>query len=223
MIAIPNKIARKREIQFLDRGEIEAILAAPDQSTWIGRRDHLLMLLAAQTGLRLSELIGLERDAVSLGAGAHVRCFGKGRKARATPLTRITRDALGRWLEEPPLHQATHLFPNVHGGPLSPDAVQRLLSKHVAKASQVCRSLIPKRVSPHVLRHSAAMALLSSGVDSAVISLWLGHEASTSTQVYLHAHLRMKEAALAKVNPLGEHKHGRFRPDDRLLSFLNNL
>lgn len=223
ILAIPSKIARKREIQFLDRAEIDAILAAPDRSRWIGRRDHLLLLLAAQTGLRLSELIGLEREAVSLGVGAHVRCLGKGRKARSTPLTRITRDALSRWIEEPPLNGTPKLFPNMHGGPLSPDAVQRLLSKHVAAASQLCPSLTSKRVSPHVLRHSAAMALLSSGVDSSVISLWLGHESSYSTQVYLHAHLGMKEAALAKIHPLGEHKRGRFRPDDRLLSFLNNL
>ncbi|NMN06823.1 MULTISPECIES: tyrosine-type recombinase/integrase [unclassified Novosphingobium] len=221
--AIPSKIARKRELQFLDRAEIEAVLAAPDRTTWIGRRDHLLMLLAAQTGLRLSELIGLERDVVSLGVGAHVRCLGKGRKGRSTPLTRVTRDALARWLEEPSMSRETRLFPNIHGGPLSPDAVQRLLSKHVAVASRGCPSLIAKRVSPHVLRHSAAMALLSSGVDSAVISLWLGHESSSSTQAYLHAHLGMKEAALAKVRPLGDHTPGRFKPDDRLLRFLNSL
>jgi len=223
IMAIPGKITAKREVHFLDLTEIEAILAAPDRTTWIGRRDHMLLLLAAQTGLRLSELTGLDRDAVSLDAGAHVRCVGKGRKARSTPLTRITRDALRLWIRESPRHQATMLFPTVHGGRLSPDAVQLLLSKHVTTAGKTCRSLRSKRVSPHVLRHSAAMALLGSGVGSAVISLWLGHESTASTQAYLHAHLALKEAALSKVQLVGEHGPGRFRPDDRLLSFLNNL
>lgn len=223
IMAIPGKITAKREVHFLDRSEIEAILAAPDRATWIGRRDHMLLLLAVQTGLRLSELTGLGRDAISLDAGAHVRCVGKGRKARSTPLTRITRDALRLWLREPPRREAAALFPTIHGGSLSPDAVQLLLAKHVAAAAEKSPSLRSKRVSPHVLRHSAAMALLGSGVDSAVISLWLGHESPASTQAYLHAHLALKEAALAKVQPVGEDKAGRFKPDDRLLTFLNGL
>jgi integrase/recombinase XerD len=220
IMAIPGKITAKREVHFLDRTEIEAILVAPDRATWIGRRDHMLLLLAVQTGLRLPELTGLERDAVSLGAGAHVRCVGKGRKTRSTPLTRTTQDALRLWLGEPTRHRATMLFPTVHGGQMSPDAVQLLLSKHVATAAKKCPSLRSKRVSPHVLRHSAAMALLGSGVDSAVISLWLGHESTASTQAYLHAHLALKEAALAKMQPIGSSQMARFKPDDRLLSFL---
>jgi site-specific recombinase XerD len=223
VLAIPNKRHDKRQLHFLVRPEIEAILAAPDRTTWLGRRDHTLLLLAAQTGLRLSELVGLDKDAVHLGAGAHVRCVGKGRKERCTPLTSHAREALKSWLKEPPRHGATALFPNMHGGRLSADSVQSLLTKHVHTASERCPSLASKRVSPHVLRHSAAMELLQAGVDCSVIALWLGHESIETTQIYLHAHLALKEAALAKLKPYERSKRIRFRANDRLLVFLEAL
>ena len=226
VLAISGKLVTKREVSFLTRPEIEAILAAPDRTTWIGRRDHALLLLATQTGLRLSELVGLDREAVSLEtAGAHVRCVGKGRKERCTPLARQARDALRLWLREPVRHRAAVLFPTVHGRRMSADAVQRLVAKHVMAAGSRCPSLRSKRVSPHVLRHSAAMELLQAGVDCSVISLWLGHESTQSTQAYLHAHLALKEAALARVEPLGHQTAlaGRFKPDDQLLAFLSAL
>jgi integrase/recombinase XerD len=223
VLAIPGKLHDKREVHFLSRSEINAILAAPDRSSWIGRRDHMLLHLAAQTGLRLSEIIQLERTAVVLGTGAHVRCLGKGRKERCTPLTTQTRHALQAWLKESRQRASTKLFPNIHGGDLSADAVQRLLSRHVATATQACPSLRRKRVTPHVLRHSAAMELLQAGVDISVIALWLGHESIKTTQVYLHAHLALKEAALAKVKPFNGQKGGRYQPGDRLLAFLDAL
>lgn len=223
VLAIPSKRHDKRQVHFLTRPEIEAILAVPDRTTWLGRRDYTLLLLAVQTGLRLSELVDLDGDAVFLGCGAHVRCIGKGRKERATPLTKLARAALQAWLEEPRRRGATALFPNIHGGRLSPDSVQSLLSKYVALARTRCRSLKSKRVSPHVLRHSAAMELLQAGVDCSVIALWLGHESIETTQTYLHAHLALKEAALAKLKPLQRGKAARFRPNDRLLEFLNAL
>ena len=210
-------------MHFLTRPEIEAILAAPDRSTWLGRRDHALLLLAAQTGLRLSELISLDRDAIHLGAGAHVRCIGKGRKERCTPLAAHARVAIQSWLKEPARRGATALFPNVHGGRLSADSVQSLLAKYVSVAGERCPSLKSKRVSPHVLRHSAAMELLQAGVDCSVIALWLGHESIETTQTYLHAHLALKEAALAKLKPYDRGKPTRFRPNDRLLAFLEAL
>ena len=179
--------------------------------------------LAAQTGLRLSELIGLDRDHIHLGAGAHVRCIGKGRKERCTPLTKLVRDALKAWLKEPVPHGTKALFPNVHGGRLSADSVQALLSKYARVAKESCPSLASKRVSPHVLRHSAAMELLQAGVDCSVIALWFGHEAIETTQTYLHAHLALKEAALAKLKPYKRSKRTRFRPNDRLLEFLEAL
>jgi integrase/recombinase XerD len=209
--------------QFLTRPEIEAILAAPDRTTWLGRRDHTLLLLAAQTGLRLSELISLNRDAVHLGTGAHVRCVGKGRKERCTPLTSLARGTIQAWLKEPARHGARALFPNVHGGRLSADSVQSLLVKYARIASEGYPSLASKRVSPHVLRHSAAMELLQAGVDCTVIALWLGHESIETTQTYLHAHLALKEAALAKLKPYERSKRTRFRPSDRLLAFLEAL
>ena len=223
VLAIPSKRHDKRQVHFLTRPEIEAILAAPDQATWLGRRDHTLLLVAAQTGLRLSELTGLERDAVHLGAGAHVRCIGKGRKERCTPLTTLAQRAISAWLKEPARKGATALFPNMHGGRLSADSVQSLLAKHVQVAGESCPSLKSKRVSPHVLRHTAAMELLQAGVDCSVIALWLGHESVETTQTYLHAHLALKEAALAKLKPYERGKRTRFRPNDRLLAFLEAL
>jgi integrase/recombinase XerD len=223
VLAIPSKRHDKREVHFLTRPEIEAILTAPDRTTWLGRRDHTLLLLATQAGLRLSELIGLDRDAVHLGAGAHVRCVGKGRKERCTPLTTHARGALRAWLRESTRREAKALFPNVHGGRLSSDSVQALLVKYVRLASESCPSLASKRVSPHVLRHSAAMELLQAGVDCSVIALWLGHESIETTQTYLHAHLALKEAALAKLKPYNHSKRTRFQPNDRLLAFLETL
>jgi site-specific recombinase XerD len=223
VLAIPSKRHDKRQVHFLTRPEIEAILAAPDRTTWLGRRDHSLLLVAVQTGLRLSELISLDRDAVHLGTGAHVRCIGKGRKERTTPLTTLARRALQAWLKEPLRKGGNALFPNVHGGRLSADSVQSLLAKHVQVASENCPSLKSKRVSPHVLRHSAAMELLQAGVDCSVIALWLGHESIETTQTYLHAHLALKEAALAKLKEYQGGKRTRFRPNDRLLAFLEAL
>ncbi len=223
VLAIPSKRHDKRQVHFLTRPEIGAILAAPDRTTWLGRRDYTLLLLAAQTGLRLSELIGLDGDAVHLGHGAHVRCVGKGRKERCTPLTTHARVALQSWLKEPARRGAKALFPNVHGGRLSADTVQSLLAKHVCVACKRCPSLTSKRVSPHVLRHGAAMELLQAGVDCSVIALWLGHESIETTQTYLHPHLALKEAALAKLKPCQRGKPTRFRANDRLLDFLDAL
>lgn len=223
VLAIPTKRYDKRQLHFLTRDEIDAILSCPDQSTWLGRRDYALLLLAVQTGLRLSELVGLDRHAVTLGRGAHVRCVGKGRKERCTPLTTTAQQVLRAWLKEPPRRGATALFPNMHGGPLSTDGVQSLLKKYVALARADRASLQSKRVSPHVLRHTAAMELLQAGVDCSVIALWLGHESIETTQTYLHAHLELKEAALAKLKPYERQRAKRFQPNDQLLDFLNAL
>lgn len=223
VLAIPSKRHDKRIIHFLTRPEIEALLGTPDRTSWLGRRDHALLLLAIQTGLRLSELTSIDRSAIVLGTGAHVRCTGKGRKERCTPLSKQAITILRAWLKEPRRDNAGTLFPNVHGGRLSSDAVQYLLSKYIAKARALCPSLKQKHISPHALRHTAAMELLQAGVDCSVIALWLGHESMETTQIYLHAHMALKEAALAKVNPLAGRPSGRYRPDDRLLHFLNAL
>jgi len=222
VLAMPSKRFERKLIEFLTRTEIEALLAAPDPSTWIGSRDRTLLLVAIQTGLRVSELIGLRRQDVILGSGAHLRCEGKGRKHRSTPLRRDAQTMLRAWLQRQPAQPEDRIFPSIRGGPLSRDAVEWLVAKHTATAQQHCPSLKRKKITPHVLRHTAAMELLQNGVDRSVIALWLGHESMETTQMYLHADLRLKEKALACTTPLGT-KPGRFRPDDQLLAFLESL
>lgn len=222
VLSIPPKRFEHTPIEFLTRPEIKALLDAPDQATWIGRRDRTLLLLAAQTGMRVSELIGLRCQDVSLGHGAHVRCLGKGRKARCTPLRKQAVKALREWLRERNGDSSDPIFPSQRGGALSRDSIAHIVHKHITAAAQHCPSLQHKRVSPHVLRHSAAMDLLQHGVDSAVIALWLGHESVETTQIYFHADLQLKEKALEKTSPMNV-PIGRYQPDDALLVFLDSL
>jgi integrase/recombinase XerD len=222
VLAIPNQRQRRTLVGFLTRPEIEALLAAPDRTRWLGRRDHAFLITAVQTGLRLSEMTALRHEDISLGAGAHVRCRGKGRKERCTPLAKPTVAVLQAWIREQGRGDCKTLFPSSRGGSLSADGVQHLLARHVIKARKSCASLRKKRVSPHVLRHAAAMELLQAGVDRAVIALWLGHESVETTQIYLDADLALKEQALARTNPVkGAPK--RYKPDDELLAFLKQL
>jgi site-specific recombinase XerD len=222
VLAIPSKRFTRTLVQFLTRAEVDALLAAPDQRTWSGRRDHAFLLVAVQTGLRLSEMTGLTREDVILGTGAHVRVIGKGRKERCTPLARSTRAVVKTWLREPQRGQGNLLFPSAMGKRLTVHGVQYLLNKHRVAASKRCLSLRHKRVTVHRLRHTAAMDLLQQGVDRSVIALWLGHESVETTQMYLEATLAMKEQALAKTAP-HKGKVARYRPGDQLLAFLNNL
>ena len=222
VLAIPAKRFTRTVVPFLNRQEVDALLAAPNQQRWSGRRDHALLLLAVQTGLRLSELTSLQHEDLHVGVGAHVHVIGKGRKERCTPLSKNTRAVLATWAREPPLAENRPLFPNARGGRLSSQGVQYLLRKHVATATAQCPSLRNKRVSPHVLRHTTAMDLLQAGVDQSTIAIWLGHESIETTQIYLDADLAMKQAALDKTTP-PQGKPGRYRPDDRLLAFLKGL
>jgi len=222
ILAIPSKRFEKRPIEFLTRKEIDALTNAPDKNTWIGRRDRTFLLTAVQTGLRVSELIGLRCEDVISGIGAHVRCNGKGRKQRSTPLRRETADVVTFWLSELNGQPKDPLFPSIRGGPLSRDAVERLVARHCKFAQSHCPSLSRKKVTPHVLRHTAAMELLQHGVDRSVIALWLGHESVETTQMYLHADMRLKRKALSRIPPLGV-KPSFYKPDDELLAFLENL
>jgi site-specific recombinase XerD len=222
ILAIPAKRHQRRPIEFLHREEIDALLDATDTSTWIGRRDRTMLLLAVQTGLRVSELVGLRCDDIFLGTGAHVHCLGKGRKERCTPLRAETVKMLDAWLRQRHGQPEDPLFLSIRGGKLSRDAIERLLRKYAAAAARACASLKRKNVSPHVLRHAAAMDLLQHGVDRSVIALWLGHESVETTQMYLHADMRLKEQALSRTKPL-DARPGRFRPNDKLLGFLESL
>ena len=222
VLAIPSKRFTRTLVQFLTRPEVDALLAAPNQLTWSGRRDHAFLLVAVQTGLRLSEMTGLKRKDLIVGSGAHLRLIGKGRKERCTPLAKSTIAVLKAWLREPQRGDGDVLFPNARGNRLSVHGVQYLLTKHRTAASKVCPSLKDKRVTVHRLRHTMAMDLLQAGVDRSVIALWLGHESVETTQIYLEATLAMKERALEKVRPPSG-KPGRYKPGDQLLGFLNGL
>jgi integrase/recombinase XerD len=222
VLAIPPKRFERAEVSFLAPDEVDALLAAPDRGRWVGRRDHALLLLAVQTGLRVSELTSLTCQNTLLGAGAHVRCLGKGRKQRSTPLTRHTSAVLRVWLREHDGAPTRPLFPTSRGRPLSPDAVALIVTRHTKTAQQTCPTLNAKIVTPHVLRHTAAMRLLHAGVDTATIALWLGHERAETTQIYVHADQTLKERALARTTPVGT-APGRFRPADELLAFLETL
>jgi len=223
VLAIPLKRYDRALVTFLTRPEIDALVAAPDRSTWMGRRDHTLMLAAVQTGLRVSELAKLDGQDVRLDAGAHVRCHGKGRKERVTPLTPQTVAALRVWIQERGGEPADALFPTSGGRRLSTDAIALLVGKYAAIAQHSCPSLRAKQISPHVLRHTCAMQLLQAGVDTSVIALWLGHEQIQTTQIYLHADLSLKERALARTAPPSVEAPARYRPPDKLLAFLESL
>lgn len=222
VLAIPSKRHDRKEVAYLEPEEVDALLAAPDRDTWLGRRDHALLVLLIQTGLRVSELTSLACRDVQLDSGAHVRCHGKGRKERVTPLTTLTVAVLRVWVKEQAGEPIDPLFPTARGRPLSADAVQWLVAKHAQVAVHDCLSIATKAVSPHVLRHSCAMNLLRAGVDIAVIALWLGHESTQTTQMYLHANMALKEQAVARTTPPNT-KAGRYRPPDALLNFLQGL
>jgi integrase/recombinase XerD len=223
VLAIPAKRYERGPVEFLTEEETTALVAAPDPATWIGRRDRTLLLLAAQTGLRNSEITSLKCRDVELGAGAHVRCLGKGRKMRCTPLRTDVAAVLKQWLSEQGGGPDEPIFPSSNGGHLSADAFQRLVSRHAVTASKACPSLLSKKLKPHTLRHTAAMDMLHRGVDLCVIALWLGHESPQTThQAYFHADMRLKERALAHATTSGL-VPDRYCPTDPVLAFLESI
>jgi len=222
VLAIPPKRFDRALITYLTEPEVDALLACCDQATWTGRRDHALLLLAVQTGLRISELTGLTRRDVHLGAGAHVACHGKGRKDRITPLTSGTVAVLRDWLGEQTGGPDAPLFPTRRGTKLSRDAIEHRLAHYAGQATAGCPSLHGKTVTAHVLRHTTAMRLLHAGIDTSVIALWLGHVSVDTTQIYLHADLNLKEQALARTRPPNS-RTGRYRPPDSLIAWLEGL
>jgi site-specific recombinase XerD len=222
VLAIPTKRADHAIVTFLTDTEADVLIATPDRATRTGRRDHALIVLAIQTGLRATELITLTCDDVHLGTSAYVRCHGKGRKDRITPLTANTVTILRPWLAERAGQPTDPLFPTNRHGPMSLDALEQRLAHHAKTAQRTCPTLANKKITPHTLRHSAAMRLLHAGVDITVIALWLGHETTETTQIYLKADLALKERALARTTPLTS-PPGRYQPDDQLLAFLESL
>lgn len=222
VLAIPPKRFDRAIVNYLSDSEIDALLAAPDRTRWIGRRDHTILATMIQTGLRASELVGLDCGDAALGIAAHVSCLGKGRKQRITPLTKTTAALLSAWIAERGSQPTDPLFPSRAGSRLSRDTLERRVAKHVATAALSCPSIATKTVSPHTLRHTAAMRLLGAGVETTVIALWLGHETVATTQIYVHADLVLKEQALARTAPI-DTTPGRYQPDDTLIAFLEGL
>lgn len=222
VLAIPPKRFDRTLVTYLTEPETTALLAAPNTSTPTGRRDHALLVLAVQTGLRVSELTALTRADITLGTAAHLTCQGKGRKQRTTPLTSTTKEVLTAWLTERRGELTDPLFPSRYGTAMSRDAVERRLATYAVVAARAAPTLTEKKITPHVLRHTAAMRLLAAGVDSTVIALWLGHENVATTQIYVHADLALKEQALARTAPL-QSTPGRYQPSDTILTFLNGL
>ena len=222
ILAIPAKRYERAPVEFLTEEETIALVAAPDPATWIGRRDRVILLVGLQTGLRNSEITALRRQDVELGTGAHVRCLGKGRKMRCTPLRPDVAAALKEWLSEREGAPNDPVFSSSRGTCISSDALERLVARHASTARMSCASLTGKTVTPHTLRHSAAMDLLRRGVDLSVIALWLGHESMETTQIYLHADMRLKEKALAHATTSGI-VPDRYRPPDPLITFLESL
>jgi integrase/recombinase XerD len=222
VMAIPTKRYERNTVNYLDPSEIKALLAAPNKDTWLGRRDHALLALMIQTGVRVSELTGLRVGDVHLGTGNHIRVLGKGRKRRATTLTGETVKVLRAWITERQGQPEEPLFPTRQGRALSRYTVGVLVTKHASTAATACPSLRAKNVTPHTLRHTNAMLLRAKGVDIATIALWLGHESTQTTHIYEHADPKLKEQAIARTAPLGT-KPGRYRPSDTLLAFLESL
>jgi site-specific recombinase XerD len=222
VLAVPAKRYEHPGVAFLDGREATALVAAPDTRTWIGRRDRVLLQVAIQTGMRNTEITSLRWQNVTLGIGGHVQCLGKGRKTRCTPLRPDVVESLQQWFVEQKGTPNAPVFPSSKGGPLSADALQALVGRHAATACESCPTFERKHVTPHTLRHTAAMDLLRRGVDLSVIALWLGHESSETTQIYLHADMAIKEKALAHATVDGS-LPGRYQPPDTLLAFLEGL
>jgi len=222
ILAIPQKRFNRGAIDYLTKIEVDSLLDVPDRKKYSGRRDYTLLLVGIRTGLRVSELTGLHQSDIILGTGAHIHCFGKGRKERSTPMTKNTAKVLQQWLLECQDNKYDLTFTNARGGHLSTDGVQYILDKHIKIASERCPSLKKKRVTPHVLRHTTAMQLLQSGVDPMVIAIWLGHESVETTQIYIKEDLTMKEQALQKTQESNS-KSLRYKPEDKLLKFLQSL
>ena len=222
ILAIPQKRFNRASIDYLTRNEVDNLLKVPDRKKRSGRRDYTLLLVGIRTGLRVSELTGLHQSDVILGTGAHLHCFGKGRKERSTPMTKKTAKVMQQWLRECQGNKEDLVFTNARGGHLSTDGVQYILDKHIRTAREQCPSLKKKRVTPHVLRHTTAMELLQSGVDPMIIAIWLGHESVETTQIYIKENLKMKEQALKRTQESNS-KTLRYKPDDKLLEFLQSL
>jgi len=223
VLEIPATRHRKTTIAYLDRNEIDALLAAPDRTTWVGRRDHAMLLLAIQTGVRVSELVNLTIAQASFTTpGAHVRVIGKGNKERCAILTNETVAVLRAWLRERQGNTHEALFPTRRGGPLTTRAFELRLDKHIAAAARACPTLRTKRITPHTLRHTNAMLLRAENIDIYTIALWLGHATVKSTERYLHADNKLKQDAIERAAPIGT-RPGRYRPPDRLLAFLEAL
>ena len=219
ILAIPCKRTVKPVLGFMTRIEVDAVLAATDQATRVGRRDHLLFTLLYNTGGRISEVLRLQPSEVR---NRTVRLHGKGRKERDVPIWPATQREIQQWCRSNKIGPTQFLFANQHGAPITRKGAALRLQAAVRGAATTCPTLRERKITLHTFRHATAMHLLQSGVALPIIALWLGHEHVETTQIYLEATLAMKEKALAKTSP-PDGTPGRYKPGDRLLAFLNSL
>ena len=222
VLAIPPRRTTRPVIAFLTHDEVDALLAAPDTTNRTGRRDHALLVMTVQTGLRISEVCSLTCDDIHLGASPHIACTGKGRRQRVTPLTKTTVTTMTTYLAERRTRPGAALFCGPHGQPLSRDALEHRLATHLATAAITCPSIAAKHVTMHTLRHTAAMNLLAAGVDVSVIALWLGHADTHSTDAYLHADMAIKQTAIDRTRPPAV-SPGTYQPEPDILAWLTSL
>lgn len=222
ILAIPSKRFNKPMLGYLTHEELNAVLESPDAKTWSGQRDRVLFAFLYKTGARVSEAIGVQRRDVDIVHNHAVHLHGKGRKDRVIPLAKDTAIQLRSWLKRIAQAPESPLFPNARGQSLSRSGVEDRLANAVTLAATKCPSLRKKNISPHTLRHTAAMHMLQSKIDTSLIALYLGHETLETTHQYVEANLSMKEEALSTLadTPL---KHLRFKPNDALLAYLEQL
>lgn len=217
----PSKVTRP-DLSYLNTEETDALLAAPDTTTWVGRRDRALLTLAITAGLRISEITSLTISSIHLGGSAYLECDGKGRKHRSTPISATACTVMSDYLVERTTRPGDALFPGPRGQTLSRDAVEARVRTHITTAADQCPSLRAKHVTCHTLRHTCAMNLLHAGVDITVISLWLGHEQTTTTDDYLHHDMETKKTAMERTPP-PDVQPGTYTPAPDVLTWLDTL
>ena len=222
VLAIPMKRFQMPLLKYLTLEQVQAILAAPDISTWSGKRDRVLLATFYNTGARVSELIALKPSDIDVNRSMSIKITGKGRKQRVLPIWKNTAKQLKSWVKYLKTESDSPLFPNARGNFMTRSGVEKRIKKAVKIAAENNPELKGKSITPHIIRHTTAMHPLQSGVGITEIALWLGHEGLATIHIYVEADLAMKENALKKMQEPTQ-KAIRYKAGDKLLQFLRGL